>query len=329
MNKNYVSKLADSADASPATISKVLNHCYGVSGEVRERIYREYDRVCEGTTESGHVCIYVIVPEIPNFFWNLELKKPRDPRISIKYNVYSRMGDHHTVMRYLKEAVACDADVILIAAQLNEEAESFLSELADKKLIIFLTEFHDLVNCFYVGSDARADGVLLAEACLKQPNIQKVLVLREILPAPSNTSTARLESFCGALRGKWDYDVLDIEVQMGMSTLPSTIARVLAPCFKEHAYDAVVTMNGYTSAVCAAVQKMKLPYRVSCFGFENAPQNQKWADLGYLKAVVWQDFTKQFSAALEIAQQYMQTRNCPPGKYTFLPSGVIEYMEET
>lgn len=320
-----ISRIANSANASPATISKVLNHCYGVSGDVRERIYREYDRVSCGKAESGHVNIYVIIPEIPSFFWNLELERFRNDWVTVKYNVYSRLGDHEIVMRYLKEAVACDADVIVIAAKLNGESEKLLSELADKKLIIFLTEYHDLVNCFYVGSDPGADGMRLADACLRRPDIRKVLVLQENYPDQGKTSAIRLESFCGALQGRVAYDVVDVKVQVGVAMLPSTVARAIAPFLKTNAYDAVVAMNGYVPEVCAAVQKMKLPRTVRCFGFEKSPQIHKWAEKGYLKAVIWQDFARQFSAAMAIAEHYIETRQCPQKKYTFLPSGLVEY----
>ena len=329
MGRKQISEIAATENISASTVSKVLNHSPGVSGDVREQIYRAAERINLTSKPDRPVSIYTIIPEIPNFFWDADLKRRQNDDISVKHNIYSRLGDLDTVVRYLKEAVDVDAEVIMIVTQLNERIEGILRRLADKKLIIFLTEYNSMENTFYIGSNAERDGRELAAACLRSHgDSERVLILRDMTLSQSSTSSIRMNAFKDAVSGRLEFDTADIHIQMGVPSFSSVLARELTPLFKKCPYSSVVSFNGFTNSLCAAVQKIKLPYRVGCFGFENSPQNKKWADSGYLKAVVCQNFSEQFSVALNVAEKYVKDKIRPDRKSTFIDSRLIEYDPE-
>ncbi len=326
MNNKQIHKIADATNTSVATVSKVINHCYGVSSELRERVFLQSDKLVGKQTPKKPVMIYVIIPEVPNFFWNCELLSPKNPEITIKYNCYSRLGDDNTVIRYLNEAISLNADVIIIATQNNAEIENTVRNLANDKLIIFLTEQHNIVNTFYVGSNPEKDGEILAENVLKHHDrSSKMLVLRDISPNKNTNSSSRFNAFIKTVDNKIAFDVFNIALKIGSPSFASSIAMALSPAFEKEHYSSIAFFNGFAPNVCCAIQKLKLPYKVNCFGFENSPQNQKWADAGFLKVVISQNFKEQLETALAFAEQYIKTQNYPNQKYTFVNSDLIEY----
>ena len=328
MNNKQISEISAKTNLSQATVSKVLNHCYGVSGDVRERVFKECGHIKGVDSVKNHISIYVILPETPNFFWGNKL--PSLDNIKIKYNIYSRLGDNDTVIRYLTQATELDSEVIIVAASLNKETEEILTQLSKKKFIIFLTEYNQAFNTFYVGSNPKTDGGQLALSCLKHHNLnEKVLLIRDILPSDchSKTSAMRLEGFLEKLPNK-NFDIIDIEMQTGIPYFSSTLARELSALLKKNQYHSVVCFNGFTDVLCSALQKIKLPFKVNCYGFENSPQNKKFAELGFLKAVVCQNFSNQLSCALELSKSYLESGCYPESKYTHIQSKTIDFSIE-
>lgn len=325
MKNKQIVTIAENTHTSTATVSKVLNHCHGVSSEIREQVYREYDRL-EGKKKEQPVAIYVILPETPSYFWDCEYPAPLDDTLSIKYNIYSRIGDDAMVLRYLHQAIELEAKVIVIAAQLNDEMRGLLASFAKTGLVLYLNEYNDTFNSCYVGSDPAADGHQLAELCLRHTDsCDRLLVIRNKEFSDGSTMRQRYDAFAGSVMGMAALDVMDMTLPIATPLLASLLAREMALRFQQYAYNKVVCLSGFTYSLCLAVQKMKLPFAVQCFGFEDAPQNEKFADLGLLKGTVCQDFGAQLAEALRLAQEFVRTQRYPSRRFFFIPSRVVEY----
>ena len=325
MKKKQIVTIAENTHTSTATVSKVLNHCHGVSSDIRELVYREYDRL-GGEKKEPPVSVYVILPETPSYFWDCEYPAPMDETLSVKYNIYSRIGDDAMVMRYLHQAIRLEAKVIVIAAQLNDEMRTLLADFARTGLVLYLNEYNDTFNSCYVGSDPSADGHQLAELCLRHvTEHDKILVIRNKEFLGGSTVRRRYDAFAGSMMGEVAFDVADLSLQIGTPLLASLLAREMTPLFRQNAYNKVVCLSGFTYSLCLAVQKMKLPFAVQCFGVEDAPQNEKFADLGILKGAVCQDFQAQLTEALQLAQAFALSKQYPPRKFCFIPSRSVEY----
>lgn len=325
MNNKQLSEIADATQTSKATVSKVLNHCYGVGNDVRERVFLEKERITRDISQKRHVPIYVIMPEAPDFFWNCNLLQC--PGYEVKYNIYSKLGDTAMVMRYLKEAVMVEAKVIVIVAQIDDEIKSILEEIADRKLIIFLTELNHVINTFYVGSNPIEDGKRLAELCNHSLCTEdRILLVKDVLPCQSETSTARLNSFLQEINPEIKYDMLEVEYRINVSWYSATLARELSPFLEKYPYKNIVCFNGFTHHLCSALQKIKKSYQIKCYGFEKSPRSMEYVNMGYLKAVVCQNFTKQLEIAIGVAEKYLETGTCPSSKYVYVKSEMIEYL---
>ncbi len=325
MKNKQIVTIAENTHTSTATVSKVLNHCHGVSSDIRELVYREYDRL-EGKRKEEKVAIYVILPETPSYFWNCEYPAPLDDTLSIKYNIYSRLGDDAMVMRYLRQAIQLKTKVIVIAARLNDEMPELLATFAQTGLVLYLNEYNDTFNSCYVGSDPSEDGYRLAELCLRHiDSHDRLLVIRNKAFLDSSTERRRYDAFAGSVMGMVALDVVDMTLPIATPLLASLLAREMTTLFQQTAYTKVVCLSGFTYSLCLAVQKMKLPFAVQCFGFEDAPQNEKFADLGLLKGAVCQDFGAQLAETLKLAQAFVQTQQYPSRRFFFISSRMVEY----
>lgn len=314
MEDRQFSCIAAASCTSKATVSKVLNHCYGVSSQVRSRVFTQADRM-QADTAVRQVEIYTVFPESPVCFKQNLLRHPKD--ITVKYNVYSHLQDEETLLRYLEQAETLNAKVILVAAWATETVKLRLQALAQKRLVILLAQYGEVTDCFYVGSDPKTDGKKIAE--LSMQNNGKWLVVWD----PSVPCLARLRAFSGAFRGEWES--LQVEIPADSARTASVLARQLSGRLTA-GYCGVVCLGAYTGAVCAAIRKLKLSGKCLCVGMGDAGLEAQYAASGLLKGAVYVDYPAQLEKAMALAQRYVRTGQCPDRKYIFTESEGRDYL---
>ncbi len=307
MKKSQIKKIAESIGTSTAAVSKAINHCSGIGNDLREQILS----VAEEQGVNGkriHSCdVYVILPDIPAFFWepvrNTLFRALEAHELTLKCNVYSKLGDSSVVEHYLDEAEELNVPVIIVTAK-YEGLEERLSRLSyNGKAIFCFLENTPAKNVFFIGPDKYEDGRLLAEHCLADlPNAREFLIL--------GNDRERLRGFADRAQG--------IHLRTLVSSVQSTaaeIAREIDQIYRVSPFDAVVCMDGTTAKYCMALKKCKLSPPV--YGCEDAPVDDR-----YVLPVgnICQSIEKSTEMIAYLAEKYVQTRTLPSSKYTYIPS---------
>ena len=178
MDSKKNSGITEQSRISKSTLSKTLRHCGGVDSETRHRILMENP---VRKYSPGQYAVYCILPDVPNFFWKEAFRGMMDHQLGgevpVKYNVYTKLGDTETVLLYLEEAKRLDVRVLIIAAILEPSVRRILEEMVQDKLVLFLSEQEDLVNSFYVGSDAYRDGYALGLRYAEEMPERQLMIL--------------------------------------------------------------------------------------------------------------------------------------------------------
>lgn len=303
---------------SKSTISKALNHCYGVNSDLRECILNDYSH--KATRKSvREVDIYVIVPETPRYFWRCKLPKVSDPDIKVKYNIISRPGDTSVILHYLKEAETLDAKAIVLVSLGNPQVEKEIERLSQGRLIIYLNNLNETKNTFFIGPDPQGACRALAEVCQKHHPGSTLLLISSSKSTLSPTFSKKISAFVDTIEGKIPYDILSVPVNSKSSSFPAAVSRALAEYLEKERFGSVVCLDGYTSKVCSALRKLKnvTGHSALCFGFENDPQNEPFAESGILKAVIYSNFQEQINLAMKKAEDYVLNGNFPHSKYSY------------
>ncbi len=325
MKKSRVITIAENTNTSPSTVSKVLNHRHGISADVRQKVFSEYDRIGGGKKEAA-VAVYVILPEIPQYFWSSDYPTLTPEGERIKCNIYSRIGDDEVVLRYLHQALALEAKVIIIAAKINEEMRELLDRFSETGLVIYLTEYNLTRASVYVGSDPADDGKKLAALCRRHiAEEDRLLLMMNTNEMWGETNKIRCDAFLEEMAGLAAYGSCDVDFSTDTSIMPSLLAREMLPLLVHGSYNKLICFTGFTHVLCGAVRKMRLPHTVQCFGFEDTPQNSKFAEMGLLGGVVSQNFPKQIAAAFELAFAFVATGARPEKENVIIPCDILEY----
>ena len=322
---NIISKIAQNTNISQATVSKVLNHRHGVSSAMRQMVFAEYDRIGIKKKEES-VAVYVILPEIPQYFWTGDFPTLTAEGLRVKYNIYSRIGDDAIVLRYLHQAIELEAQVLVIAARINEEMRSLIDRFSEKGFVIFLTEHNLSRNSVYIGSDSAEDGRQLARLLLRHVGPDdRLLVIHNKNETWGETSKLRETAFYEEVGDTVDYAACYVDFSTDTDLLPSQIARNLSPLLFCRKYTRVVCLNGFTHLLCKAIHKVGYAHSLCCFGFEDNPQNNKFVEMGLLRGIVNQDFQTQFGTALRLATDFCLTGQRPSSSEIIIPSILLEY----
>ncbi len=325
MKKNQVDIIAENTNVSPATVSKVINHRPGPSSKVRQMVFAEYDRMGFKKRESP-VAVYVILPEIPQYFWSRDFTDRIGEGLRIKYNIYSRMGDDDIVLRYLHQAIELEAKVIVIAAKINDEMRALLDRFSVTGLVIYLTEYNQSQGSIYVGGDAVNEGwelALLYRRYYREGD--SLLMITQPDDQWSGTSKTRCTTFLKYVSDCVPFGCCPIDISAYTNLLPALIAREMKPYLVGGAYNRIICFHGFTHSLCHALYKLRLPYPIVCFGFEDTLQNKKYADMGMLGGIVSQDFRAQMNTALALTADFL-TKGIRPAESQFIiPCNTIEY----
>ncbi len=243
--KNKLDVISCLSGSSKASVSRAINHCFGVERESRERIVaiaKEF-----GVGSSRECDFYCILPDRPQKFWSefiVRFENACGEGVRGKYNVYPQ-GSELLLGEYLDEAKRLGARIILICARPNEKQYEMLSATAREIPIIFLFDRVSIPNTFCICTDSFADGKLAREmACLNSG--ARVLVVTD----GTDVSTARAEGFsCG--------EVDAVRIEMPDTFTAAELARRVSE-LNTGSFDTIYATVG--SAREAAIAALKLGY---------------------------------------------------------------------
>ncbi len=314
MKEPLLTKVAEHVNTSRSTVSKVLNHSFGIDDDLREKIFTAADLYGLKPKKSFEYDIYVIMPETPTYFWG-ELYKKLSASFekierAVKFNIYSKIGNSSVVERYLDEAERSNAKIIIIAAH-YEGMDSRLSRLSKMKKLFVICEDSNSDNAFVVGSNQETDGRLLAAHCLNEnPNVNNILLI--------GRTGARFNGFYKAVENKVTLRHL-MPTREEILGLPA-LSRLLSRTYGDFPFDLIVCLSGFTSKVCMAVKKCDI--YVPCYGFELPFIEERYMLPG---GTVVQDISSIADKTVQMADEYLRHSILPADKNIFIPSNYLPF----
>jgi len=302
------------------TVSRVLNHCFGVDEKTRAYVREEARR--RGLLEvEGATDIYCILPDVPTRFWRpayegLVALLPDAP-CSTKFNVYSRLNDEEAVLTYLEQAHALRCRALIVAAQVTPRIRAVLAGLAEERLVILLNRRAEIPNTFYVGEDPFAAGRQLGKACgallRRHPRVMTLTA------GDGDDAVLRRAGFWEVARLAGAEKAGSLSADPFHPAAASRLARQLAECPD---FDCVYCDNGLLPLAALAVEKLRRGCPTPCIGHDCPESELKYRDSGAIAAYTRQDPATQGRRAMALAREYCETRMFPPGKWCFLPTDV-------
>ena len=319
MEKVYLKEIAQLSDASVATVSKVLNHCSGVDRDTRDRVFRVADQLQVPAAEEAACELYLITPEIPTFFWKERIYTEllsADRQFRCKYNVYTGLHSG-PVLRYLREAKRLQARVVIAVCTPTAAEKALLAELAGQSLVILLSEYADVCNTFYVGSDAEQDGFRLGRF-FSGHYAGTPLILTDF---ENENCMARVRGF---LRGAALDGLSPVPLPPYNKLFPAKVAALLSrlPCAEQYP---VYSAAGMLEEIELAAKKAGIYPKLVLLGHDvrrHTPQSR-------VAAAVNQRVEQQAQAALAMAAEYLKSGCCPEQKRVFIPSDFMAYAAGT
>ncbi len=162
MKNSELEIISELTGSSKSTVSKALNHCFGVDGTMRERIITAARG--QGIVSERSCSVYAILPDSPVGFWDYVTNRLHDllMQYGCKINICPRRSNL-ILGEYLSEAQRLAASILLISIVPDDEQLRLLREFSERMPVIFLLDRVDIPNTFCVSSDAYADGRVLRE----------------------------------------------------------------------------------------------------------------------------------------------------------------------
>lgn len=306
-----ISKLTGS---SKSAVSKALNHCFGVDRENREKIL---SAARENRVGAHRDCfVYIMLPDLPNFFWENVLKKLlclRGPA-DCKFNIYSR-GSSFVLGEYLSEAERLKAGLLLIAIRPDAEQSELLRKFAKKVPIIFLIDRVDIPNTFYIGSDAYEDGAAIFDRA-GLPDGARALLLDD----GSLISDERARGF--SERGAGRIEIHRIRVP-GEPNAASELARIISASGIT-APELIYSCAGQLRETALAAVKLNLRGRAAVAGHDFYDSRsftpQSGGNISGVEFVsVNQNIDEICRRAVGAVTEYVSDRRFPGEKYIRVP----------
>ncbi len=305
MSNQQIESLSRALGVSRYTVKRALDHCPGVSSEMREQILA----AAPESDPQGAYDAYLILPEIPAYFWGTLfealLRNFRARGIRAKYNVYSKLSDTAVAEQYLNEAQKTDARCIIVAA-MGERISTLLTELAPERCVFSLCNEIAAPNVFFFGSDEREDGRLLGARCASLPfAVSTCLFVGE--------NTARRAGILEILSPE---HILDLPCSY--EDTAADLARQLDPILKSRQIDVVIGLDGISAKIAMALKKCHAA--IPLFGFERQNIEERY---GKPTALVCQDLEGIAAALADATVEFLGRRTYPPRKNNFIPSHII------
>lgn len=321
MKDSAVGHISNKLNISKSTVSKAIRHCSGVDSETRQCILDEI-RIINYQPESD--CdIYVILPDIPQYFWK-ELRKgiqsaSREDLVSIKHNIYTNPKDENAVLTYLDEAETLNARAIILATYITPKIHDKLETLKDGRLILILSEYHELINGFFVGADAYMDGYRMGKEYLARYSDRKLITLS--ITGNANIQK-RLDGFKQAIKEENEellsvaaFIDLDRKILKDMKLLPSKLAPLFVDAVADSQAVCIYSLFGIFQ-LPLAITKAKLTNKAVCMCHDYFTEK---SDSG-MTITCNQDVILQGRIAMELATNYVIEKMYPNDKKTIIPS---------
>ncbi len=316
MQETLLTKVAGYAETSRATVSKVLNHSFGVGDELREKVFAAADRYGLQPKTVSPCDVFVILPETPTYFWGelyrrLSLSFGKTD-LQVKFNIYSKLGNCSVVARYLDEAEKSCAKMVVVAAH-YDGLDQRLDALSAKKPVLVICEESRARKVIAIGSNQEADGMLLAKHCLAENgNIRNILLI--------GREGARLHGFSQAVENV--AALYHISTDWHIIESIYSISRLLAETYRFFPFDMIVCLSGFTSRVCISMKKCGI--FMPCYGFELPFVEKRYMLPG---GTVVQDIAGIADKTVEIAERYWQHSVLPTEGNIYVPSKYLRFGE--
>lgn len=321
MKETQVEKIAKDLNVSPSVVVRTLRHCSGVDSETRHRILMEAENLQEPVYRGCR--IYVILPDTPRYFWEplrLGVKDVLERDIvPFKVNVFTKPSDETAILRYLSEAEQMDAQVIIIAGYSTDQIRRRIDEIKEDRLILFLSEYTDLTNTFYCGSDTFSDGFQMGKQYAERYADYPLVT---ITYQDELNSFTRLTGFLEAVktyaRGSYD-NRKNIDLTWkhlsNFKLAPSKIAPLLLSSMGENDRTALYVPIGIQQ-LTLAIAKAKLTDRTVLMCHDLNPAE----DLGKTTVSCRQNVYEQGRAAALFSTRFVKGGLYPAQKETFISS---------
>lgn len=323
MKESRLDFLAQLTNTSKATVSKTLNHCFGVEHETRQRILaaaREHGCLPRPVTPAD---VYVILPDTPKYFWGAcfqGVAAEKGGLTSCKINIYSKLADMEEIFSYLDEAEQQVAQLVILSVFPHGALTTRLERLAARIPLFFLSEFMDITNTFFIGEDPYQSGYQLGQAYLSHFTEFKKIICVSTLGS-ANAQKRRL-GFIDAVASVGHSPLLDTIFMPPGNHIPAAgLARMLDSRYAG-AFDCVYCTDGILPQVCLAIDKLKYAHNVICLGHENPPGNDKYWSNGRIAACMVQNIEAQGKIAMRLAADYVERLVFPPSKFNYVPSAL-------
>ncbi len=167
MKNSELEIISELTGSSKSTVSKALNHCFGVDGAMRERIITAARG--QGIVSERSCSVYAILPDSPVGFWDYVTNRLHDllMQYGCKINICPRRSSL-IFGEYLDEAERLGAGIVLISILPDDEQYKLLLDFSKRVPVIFLfdkVEYEnvEIPNTFCISSDAFAEGRELRE----------------------------------------------------------------------------------------------------------------------------------------------------------------------
>ncbi len=323
VKEDTLAELAKKLNISKSTVSKAVRHCSGVDSETRQLIL---DAVPRGSASSEKdFPVYTIFPDTPQYFWKDLLRgfmdgEDRDS-FPAKHNIYTRITDEDTVLRYLDEAEKMDIRVLAIAAYVTPEIQRRLLRLQERCMILFVSEFCPMVNTFYVGANAYRDGYAMGEAFLRHHAHRRPVYFSVL---DNGNAEQRTRGFFDAVRAVSPETAeaaiplsIDNTLFRDLKMLSSRVASLLSAGIVQCGDYCVYSPVGMTSQLANAFKKAGL-YDIVCMCHDCFTEDMTVPD-GF-SICCNQDVYAQGYAAARTALAYVRDRVYPAEKTMYIPS---------
>ena len=327
--------LAKKLGIGKATVSRAVRHCSGVDSETRQRIL-QVAKHSSISIPAVPCSIYCILPDTPHYFWNLVfrnmLEEMRQEQISVKYNIYTSIFDHETVLLYLDEAVQLGARVVVLSASLSPAIREKLREMQKNGVyVILLSEYGELSDCVYVGANSFRDGEQIGRwFCQHYPQLHPMILSHygcaNALPRIRGFMHA-IEQFRPGYPHKVPIIALGEHDLSSPKTIPARLAALFSTIGKEYSCVYMPFGNIHLPlSIMKAGWKTQLPVLLSHDCFTEAGPCSVYP--GYT-ASCNQDIVCQVSTAMEMARAYLKNPVFTGSqKFCFIPSNVYSSREE-
>lgn len=324
-NKN-IEEIAAKLGVAKSTVSRTLRHCSGVDSDTRRMILSECSTERYGSEQFP---IYVILPDIPSYFWNRAyntlVNAGSRSEYPIKYNIYTGLNDTDIVVSYLEEAERLNSEVIIIAAAITPEIHDKIAQIQKKCTVFLLSEYADIVNTFCFGADNYSDGYSAGQICIKHyPEHIPLIVNVPGIPSIGQ----RIDGFCDAVTQNTSsarsfIDILTIEAGLTIDSrlFSSGFASKLSDRLKAGKKYCVYIPFG-TQKLYDALYKLRNNDNFTCICHDTA-QSDNISDFMPISTFINQNVEAQAESAFTAAVRYIETKSFPNSKYTFTPSEIL------